>query len=121
MSEAEALPHLIHTGRLRQATLFEERRQRRLTQIEQEQRPLGERVERAEAERQHALYTSNGETRLEAEAKIEEARMPLFALADERRELESHEKRSLNRIRYLKTSGPDVPGGGVALCLDVAA
>ncbi len=54
---------------------------------------------------------ADGEARLEAEAKSEEARMQLFALGDERRELESDEKRSLNRIRYLETNGPDAPGG----------
>ncbi len=110
---AEALPHLIHAAQLRQATLFEEPRQRRLTQIEQEQRLLGEKVERAEAERRHALCTSDGDARLEAEAQIEVARMQLFALGDERRELEVDENRSLNRIRYLEKNGPDAPGGGV--------
>jgi hypothetical protein len=82
------------------------------TLIEPEQRPLGEKVERAEAERRHALYTSDEKARLKAEAKIEEARIQLFALGDERRELELDENRSLNRIRYLEMNGPDIPGGG---------
>jgi hypothetical protein len=82
------------------------------TLIEQEQSPLGEKVKRAEAERRHALYTSDEKARLKAEAQIEEARMQLFALGDERRELELDENRSLNRIRYLETTGPDGPGEG---------
>ena len=45
--------------------------------------------------------------------KIQEARMQLLAQGDKRRELESDEKRSLNRIRYLETNGPDALGGGV--------
>ena len=113
LQRADALPLLVWVAQLRHAQLTEERRRIRLAQIEEKQRPLGEKVERAEAERRHALCTSDGNARLEAEAKIEEARMPLFALADERRELESHEKRSLNRIRYLETNGPDALGGGV--------
>jgi len=45
--------------------------------------------------------------------KIEEARMQLLALGDERRELEVDENCSLTRISYLETNGPDAPGGGV--------
>jgi hypothetical protein len=113
LQRAVALPLLVWAAQLRHAQLAEERVRVRLAQIEEKQCPLREKVERAEVERQHALYTSNGETRLEVEAKIEEARMPLFALGDERRELEPDEKRSLNHIRYLETNVPDAPGGGV--------
>ncbi len=41
------------------------------TLIEQEQRPLGKNVEQAEAERRHALYTSDGKARLEREPFFE--------------------------------------------------
>jgi hypothetical protein len=107
-----ALRHLIHVAQLRQACLSEARRQRRLTQIEQEQRPLGEKVEWAEAERQHALCTSDGKARLEDEAKIEEVRMQLLGLGDERRELELDENRSLSGSAISKRTDPMHRGEG---------
>lgn len=106
LQRAHALPLLVWAAQLRHAQLSEQRRRIRLTQIEQEQRPLEEATERAEPKRRHALYTSDRDARLEAEAEIEEARRQLLPLVDEKRDLQLAERRSVARIRQLEANGP---------------
>ncbi len=112
LQRARALPLLVWAAQLRHAQLSEERRRIRLTQIEQEQRPLGKAIERAEPKRRHALYTSNRDARLEAEAEIEEARRQLLPLVDEKRDLQLAERHSVVRIRQLEADGPMHRGEG---------
>lgn len=112
LQRAHALPLLVWAAQLRHAQLSEERRKIRLAQIQQETRPLGEAIERAEAKRCHALGTSDYSGRLEAEAEIEEARRQLLPLIEEQRDLESAEKRLVARIHQLEANVPIHRGEG---------
>jgi hypothetical protein len=103
LQRAPALPLLVWGTQVRQATQVEKHRQLRLTQVEQEQRPVGERIEEAEIKTRHALYTSDYSPCQEAE--IEETQRRLLPHMYEKRELESAETRSSSRFRYLEEPG----------------
>ena len=107
LQRVHALPHLLWALELYRARLSEERRCARLAWLEQESKPLEEVVRRAEAERNHALYTSNYNARLEAEAEIKEAMEKPLPMGEEKSELHRAEKSSKGRIRYLEQNGPE--------------